>query len=115
MATTTSTSKYRRATEFTKGLGANLDIIEGKDVILFEYEVERGRKYGDGTNDLVTMTIATIDDEDNKQLFHAWSSSLCDRFDELTANDTEAAALPLIVAFDRVPTSKPGFKAWVMK
>lgn len=113
MPTQTATSKYRRVTDIVKGLGDNLDKIEGKDVLLWEYEIERSRKYGEGTNDLVTMQISTIDDEANKQLFHAWSTSLCDRLDELTNADN--AELPLIVMFERVATSRPGFKAWVMK
>ena len=113
MPTQTSTSKYRRATEYTKGLGNNLDKIEGKDVLVWEWEVERGRKYGEGTNDLVTMQISTVDDEANKQLFHAWSTSLCDRFDELTNADN--AETPLIIMFERFSTSMPGQKACVMR
>ena len=108
----TTKTGYRRASEFIKGLGENLDKIAGTDMLLHEFEIERDRQYGDGTNDLVIMTLSTLDDEENKQKFHAWSGSLADRLEEMQGATN--AALPLIVAFKKAKTSR-GFNVWTVE
>lgn len=110
MATETKKS-YARASQFIKGLGDNLDKIEGTDMLLHSYEIEENRPFGDSTNTLVTMKLSTLDDPENQVLFHAWSESLASRLQELENSEAE---LPLVVAFERVKTSK-GFKVWTVK
>lgn len=111
MATTATQSKYRRASEFIQGIGANLDTIAGKDVLLWEFTVEPERKFGNGTNTFVSMKISTMDDEENIQLFHAWSESLATRLEEL--NGADGVAYPLIVKFEKANTSS-GQKVWTV-
>src|ERR1044071_1739343 len=108
MATATKTSQYRRASEYIKGLGENLDKIAGVDMLLHDFTIEEGRAIGDKENTLVTMELSTVDDPANKQKFHAWSQSVADRLTELTNAEAE---LPLVIQFNRVPTTK-GFKVW---
>ncbi len=106
-----TTKTYARASQFIKGLGENLDKIEGKDMLLWGFDIEEGRQFGDKENTLVTMTLSTMDDEDTKVLFHAWSDSLADRLRELSANNV---ALPVVVAFERAQTSR-GYRVWTVK
>ncbi len=105
-----TTKQYKRASEFIKGLGESLDKIAGVDMLLHEFTIEEGRAIGDKENTLVTMSLSTVDDPENKQKFHAWSQSVADRLTELTNAEAE---LPLIIQFNRVPTSK-GFKVWAV-
>lgn len=110
MTTKTDTSQYRRASDFIKGLGESLDKIAGTDMLLHEYVIEEGRAIGDKENTLVTMVLSTLDDPENKQKFHAWSQSVADRLTELTNSEAE---MPVVIQFNRVPTSR-GFKVWAV-
>jgi hypothetical protein len=110
MATAKQTSEYRRASEYIKGLGESLDKIAGTDMLLHEFTIEEGRAIGDKENTLVTMELSTLSDPENKIKFHAWSQSVADRLTELTNAE---AVLPLVIQFNRVPTSR-GFKVWAV-
>lgn len=111
MATDKVESKYRRATEFTKGLGENLDKIEGVDVLLWDFTIQEGRQIKGNDTSLVTMTITTLNDEANKQLFHAWSEPLATRLNELSNSEAE---MPVLIQFVRAATLG-GFKVWTIK
>jgi hypothetical protein len=109
MATTNTTSQYRRASEFSKGIGASLDSVAGKDVLLTGFTVEqRGMGEGDPKT-IVYLDIATVDHPDDSVLFHAWSDSLAEKLGEI-----DKSALPLLILFEQAKT-RGGFKVWTFR
>lgn len=113
-----TTPQYGRASDYIRGIGKNIDAIQGRDVLLTGYWVEE-RETGPGDEKvLVKMEIAELDsngtpetDEDGaivKTLYHIWSANFANSISELPDE-----SLPLIVQFNRQPTSS-GFRAWVI-
>ncbi len=111
MATTKTTSQYRRATQYSTGIGESLDKIAGKDVLLHSFTIGQRTMEGELT-DFVDMNISTVDDAENIQLFHAWSGSLGQRLNEIPPE--AFAEGPLLVTFIQAKT-RGGFKVWTIE
>lgn len=102
------TPQYSRASEFSRGIGANLDLVAGHDMLIHDYTVSERQMRGD-VKGFVEIWLSTLDDPENKQFFHAWSDSLAEKLSELPKD-----SLPLVIKFMRVPTAS-GFKVWTFE
>jgi len=108
MATTERSSGYQRATDFSKGIGESLDKVAGSDMLLHDYDMGTRPMEGEQV-DFVSLTLSTVSDPENKQLFHAWSQSLGLRLQEIPKEK-----LPVIVNFVQAKT-RGGFKVWTIE
>jgi hypothetical protein len=92
----TTSNTPKRASEFSKGIGGNLDTILGKDVTVVRTSIDQRNFDGE------LSTIVLIELEDGS-LYHAWSDSLAQKIAEIPHD-----AYPLVFKFIRVPTRRPG-------
>lgn len=100
--------KYQRATDYVKGIGASLDTLQGRDVLLRRFEISERAMRGNETT-FVSLVISELDNGEASQEvgeFHAWSKSLAEKLAEIPET-----ALPVIVKFIKVTTGA-GFKVW---
>ena len=106
---------YERASSHVKGIGESLEKIADRDMLLHGFEISKRAMRGEPKT-FVALSLSTVDDPENVQLFHAWSDSLADKLTDLPAERTDedetrvyTLAAPLLVAFKRVSTSA-GFR-----
>lgn len=103
-----TTKEYKRASDFVTGIGANLESIQDKDVLITHFSISERPMRGD-TRTFVSMEISTKMDPTDTTLFHAWSDSLAAKLAELPDD-----SLPLIIKFVRVATAA-GFRVWTFE
>lgn len=101
-------SQYRRATEYVEGIGSNLESIANVDVILRKVSINERDMRGEKRT-FVLMQISPMDNEEEVNLFHAWSDSLAEKLSEIPED-----AFPVVVKFTRVATSG-GFRVWTFE
>jgi hypothetical protein len=100
------TTTYRRASDLIEGIGANLDSIQDKDVLLKGFTIQE-RNMPNETRTLLMLEIAPdVTKPDETKWYHAWSDSLANKLAEIPSD-----ALPVIIKFTRM-TTKSGFRVW---
>lgn len=104
VANSAQTPEIARATEFVKGIGENLETIQGRDMILRSFHLSERPMRGE-KKPFVSMELSEIGSEEVRE-YHAWSESLRDKLAEIPDDK-----LPLLVQFVRVSTSG-GFRVW---
>ena len=103
MANTAPT--YARATDYVKGIGANLETIQNRDVLLKSFSISERPMRGEKKT-YVSLQISELDNLDVVTEYHAWSDSLADKLAEIPDS-----ALPVVLSFQRVATSG-GYRVW---
>lgn len=108
MATTSTTSPYRRASDVSQGIGKKLDEIIGQDVLLVNFRADQRPQGIDRSEKTILMLTLALDPSKPSEttLFHAWSQSLSDRLVEIPGDE-----LPLLIKFVKVATAS-GTNAW---
>jgi hypothetical protein len=108
---------YRRAGEYTNGIGSTLSEIEDKDVLLISYSVGKRRVFDQRQDATVERDFAEIVIRElaksgspigMERKLHAWSPALCERLATIPST-----ALPVLACFHQVKTAN-GFAAWVL-
>lgn len=102
-----TTEQYQRASTFSKGIGASLESIQNRDVLLRGYEISERPMRGESTT-FVAIQVSEVGDEE-VQDFHAWSDSLAEKLKEVPLD-----ALPLLIKFTRVQTGG-GYRVWTFE
>lgn len=102
---TETTTPFRRASEYAKGIGEGLESIQNRDVLVREYDVSERPMRGDMAT-FVSLKISELDQLDTVTEYHAWSESLANKL-----NEVPESAFPVVANFKRVSTGA-GFRVW---
>jgi len=98
-----------RGASYVKGLGANLDAIQGRDVVLRGFTTEPRTIRGNDTT-LVNMDISELNSKGDADTeikeYHAFSTPLAQRLSDIPDD-----AFPVLVKFVKSKTGS-GFSVW---